>query len=74
MIGFDSESVYNEKYLKTEIKSCEGKISANFHNDKVPKEDSQWICLSVILVGSFLGIGKDLYIQVFLEECKYILM
>ena len=27
---FDSETVYNEKYLKTKIISYEGKISTNF--------------------------------------------
>ena len=31
---FDSEPVYNEKYLRTKIKSYEGKISSNFHGDK----------------------------------------
>ena len=28
--GFDSEPVYNEKYLNTRIKSYEGKISTHF--------------------------------------------
>ena len=43
--GFDSELVYNEKYLRTEIKSYERKISTNFHGDKIPKEGSHCICL-----------------------------
>ena len=47
---FDSEQVYNEKYLKTKIKSHNGKINTNFHNNKIPKEGSQFICLSVILI------------------------
>ena len=45
---FDSEPVYDEKYPKTKIKSYKGKINKNFHNDKIPKEDSPYICLSVI--------------------------
>ena len=28
-------SVYNEKYLKAKIKSYNGKINSNFHNDKI---------------------------------------
>ena len=32
---FDSETVYNEKYLKTKIISYEGKISTNFQDDKI---------------------------------------
>ena len=55
--GFDSEPVYNGKYLKTKIKSYEGKINTSFHGDKIPKEGSQCIYLSIIL-------------QAFLEECK----
>ena len=37
---FDSKLVYNKKYLKTEIKSYDGKINRNIHNNKIPKEDS----------------------------------
>ena len=36
--GFDSEHVYNEKYLKSEIKSYETRVSTNFHNDKMPEK------------------------------------
>ena len=36
--GFDSEPVHNGKYLKTKIKSYEGKVNINFHNDKMPKK------------------------------------
>ena len=32
-----SNPVYNEKYLKAKIKSYNGKINANFHNNKIPK-------------------------------------
>ena len=40
---FDSEPVYNEKYLKAKIKSNNGKINTNFHNSKIPKEGSQFL-------------------------------
>ena len=48
---FDSEPVYNEKYLKAKIKSY--KIS-NFDD-------------------SVFRTGKYYYLQVFLEECKYVI-
>ena len=60
------------KNIFYKIKSNEGKISTNFHSDKVPKEDSQHICLSVILIGSGFRTGKNYCPQVFLEKCKYI--
>ena len=47
---FDSEPVYNEKYLRAKIKSYNKKINSNYYNNKIPKEDSKFICLSVILI------------------------
>ena len=51
--GFDSKLVYNEKYLRTKIKLYEGKPI-----DKIPKEGSQCIYLSVILIDSVFRAGK----------------
>ena len=67
---FDTESVYNEKYLKAKIKSYNGKISTNFYNNRIPREDSQFICLSVILIDPVFRTGKNYYPDAFLEECK----
>ena len=64
--------VYHEKYLKAERKSYNEIINTNFYNDKIPEEDSQFICLSVILIDSVFRTGKSYYPQVFLEECKYV--
>ena len=46
------------------------KINTNFHNNKIPKEGFQFICLSVILIDSLFRTSKNYYPQVFLEECK----
>ena len=37
----------------------------------MPKEGSQYICLSVILLDSIFRTGKNYYPKVLLEECKY---
>ena len=60
------------EYLKTKIKSYNRKINTNFHNNKIPKQDSQCICLPVILIDSVYRKDKDYYPQMFLEECKYV--
>ena len=39
---FDSEPMYNEKYLKAKIISYIGRINTNFHNNKIPQEDFQY--------------------------------
>ena len=62
---FDSEPVYNEKYLKTIIKSYNGKINTNFHNNKIPKEGYQFICLSVILIDSIFRTSKIVILTCF---------
>ena len=69
----DSNLVYNKKYLKAKIKSCNGKINTNFHNNKMAKEDSQFVCLWVIFIDSVFKTGKNYYPQVFLEERKYVI-
>ena len=69
---FDSEPVYNETYLKSIIKSYNVKINTNFHNNKVPKEGSQFACLVVILIDFVFRTGKKYHPQVFLEEYKYV--
>ena len=69
---FDSEPIYNKKYLKAKIKSYNGKINTNFHNNIISKDGSQCICWSAILIDSFFGTGSNYYPQVLLEECKYV--
>ena len=54
---FDSEPVYNEKYLKAKIKSYDWKLNTNFRDNKIPKEGSQFI--SVLLIDSVFRTGKN---------------
>ena len=54
-----------EKYLKGKTKSYNGKINTNFHDNKIPKEGSKFICLSVTLVDSVFGTVKKYFSQVF---------
>ena len=70
--GFDSEPVYNKKKSKSKIKSYDGKINTNFHNNKVQNKGSHCVYLSVILIDSVFKMGKNYYPQVFSEECKYV--
>ena len=47
---FDREPIYNEENLK--IKSYIGK-KKKIHNNKIPKESSQYICLLVIFIDRY---------------------
>ena len=66
-----SEPIYNEKYLKDKIKSCNAKTGTNFRNNKIAKEGSQFIGLLVILIDSVFRT-EIYYLQVFLQERKYV--
>ena len=59
-IGFVSKPVYDEKYLKTKIKSYKEKNNTNFHGDEINFDQ---FCFRT---------GKNYYPQVFLKECKYV--
>ena len=59
---FDIKLVYNKKYLKTKIKSYNGKINTGFYNNIMLKESPQCICLSVVLINSVYGKDNDYYL------------
>ena len=69
----DSNLVYNKKYLRTKIKSYDGKINTNFQINKIPKQDTTFIYLAVISIDFIFRGGKNYYPQLFLEECKYVI-
>ena len=70
---FDSEPVYNKKYLRTKIKlSCKGKVNTNFDNNKILKEGSQFTCLSGKLIDLVYRKDKNFYLKIFSEQCKYV--
>ena len=50
----DSEPIFNKKFLKTKIKLY-GDEATDFHDKKVPKVDSNYTCLAVILIDFVLG-------------------
>ena len=66
---FDNNPVWNEKYIKIKTQSYNGKVNTNFHNNKIPKEGSVYIWLSLILHDLVYKKDKNYYPQVFLEEC-----
>ena len=56
---FDSEPLYNEKYLKAKIKSYNRKINTNLHNNK---RRFSFICWSVILILITISITRSFHI------------
>ena len=64
--------MYNDKYIRTKIKTYNGKVYTNVQHNKIPKDNEYCACLSVILLDSvFVNSNKEYYPQIFLEKCKY---
>ena len=68
-VKFESIPVYGEddKYVKTKIKSYIDKVNTNFQGKKVPKENSLYKCLSIIILESISKLNKKYYLQRLLE-------
>ena len=65
---FNSEPVYNDKYIKTKIKIYNDRVYTNFQHNKIPKDYEYCACLPVILLDSiFVNLSKEYYPQKFLE-------
>ena len=70
-IKFHSKPVYNQKYLKVEVREFGGMIKTNFLSDEVPKENIHYTCIACITIDSAMRMEKKNYPQVYVEECKY---
>ena len=70
-IKFNSESVYDKKYLKAKVREFGSKIKTNFLGNGVPKENIHYTCIACITIDSVMSIDKKNHPQVYLEECKY---
>ena len=70
-IKFHREPIYENKYLKTEVREYDGAIKTNFLGNGIPKENMHYTCIACITIDSVMRMEKKNYPQVYLEECKY---
>ena len=73
-IDFESKPTYgyDDKYIKTKIKTYADIIITNFHNKKISKEKVPCKCLLIIMLDSVIESDEKYCPQTFLEECKYL--
>ena len=72
-IKFDIESAYgdSDKYIKRKINKYGDKVNTHFHGKKVPKENTSYKYLLLIMQDSVVKVNKKYYTQTLLEECIY---
>ena len=64
-IKFQSEPVYEYKYLKTKVKEFNDEIKTNFLNNGMPKENIHYSCIVCITIDSVISLIKKII-------CKFI--
>ena len=73
---FDSDPIYNNKYINTKIRSYNNDIKTNFRNianknNKLSEKNKPYKCVSLISLNSIIKINKKYYPQTLLQECVY---
>ena len=68
---FHSQPIYDDKYIKTKVKTFSSMINTLFSGNEIPQESNHYICIAAICIDSVLKVDKKNYPQVYLEQCKY---
>ena len=65
------EPVYDDRHIKTKIKTYGDKVYTNFCGLNVPEDDMKYESFTVISIDSLLVYNNKYYLQVFLDDCAY---
>ena len=73
---FDSDSVYNNKYINTKIRSYNNDIITNFHdidnkNNKFPEKNKAYKCTLLISLDSIIKINSQTLLLLIIHKHFY---
>ena len=71
-IKLNASPVYDDRYIKTKIRTFGDKVFINFCGLNVPDDDIECESFTVISIDSFLVYNKKYYFQVYLDNCVLI--
>ena len=63
--------VYDDKYIKTKIRTYGDKVYTNFRGLNVPEDDIECKSFTAISIDSLLVYQNKYYLQVYLDNCAY---
>ena len=63
--------VYDDRYMKTKIRTLGDKVYANFCGLNVPEDDIECKCFTVVSIDSLLVYENKYYLQIYLDNCAY---
>ena len=59
-IKFNSEPIYENKYLKAKVREFDGDIKTNFLNNDLPTENTYYTCIACINIDYVLRMNKKI--------------
>ena len=68
---FHRQPIYDDKYVKTKVKTFSSTINTLFSGNEIPRERNHYICIAAKFIDSVLKVDKINYPQIYLEQCKY---
>ena len=63
--------VYDDRYIKTKIRTYTDKVYSNFHGLNVSEDDIECESFTVTSIDSLLVYENKYYLQVYLDNCTY---
>ena len=70
-IELNALSVYDDRYIKTKIRTHDANVYTNFCGLNVPKYAMECEYFSVISIDSLFVYESKYYVQVYLDNCAY---
>ena len=70
-IELNALPVYDDKYIKTKIRTCGDKVYTNFRSLNIPEDYIKCESFTAICFDSLLEYKNKYYMQVYLDNCVY---
>ena len=70
-IELDALPVYDDRYMKTNLKTYGDNVYTNFRGLNVPEDDTESESFTVISIDSLRAYDKKYYLLVVLDKCAY---
>ena len=55
-VKFHSPPIYDDKYIKTKVKTFNNVIYTLFSGDEIPKQRTHYVCIAAICINSVLRV------------------
>ena len=68
-IKLNAWPVYDDRYIKTKIRTYGYKVYTNLRCLNVPEDNIEWESFTVIFVDSLLIYENEYYLQIYLDSC-----